>query len=144
MEKKSNFSFRRFDALSTADSEIETEVFSHINNVVKREQLNPTEDVPKPIRIPEKYVQNITNFSIFCKKLILQTGINNFSCKSKSSIQIIHSNNVLTYNTIIKYFTNTGACYHTFLPHILRRFKAIIQNLYHTTVLDNILDAFAK
>lgn len=70
MNKKLNLSLHQYVLkYHQQHSAVQTEVFSLINNIVKREHLAPSKDVPKTIHIPEIYVKNITNFSILHIKL---------------------------------------------------------------------------
>lgn len=99
---KSYTSPNRYAALAkVADGEIENEVFQPNDNIVSCELLSKTKITPMPTQIPAIYIKNVTNFSIFSKKIISLTGTNDISFKSTPSFLKIRPNNRIIYNIVI-------------------------------------------
>lgn len=99
---KSYTSPNRYAALAkVTDDEIENEVFQPNDNIVVCEQLYKTKITPMPTRIPAIYIMNITNISIFSKKLISLTGTNDIIFKSTPSFIIIWPKNRINNNIVI-------------------------------------------
>lgn len=142
---KSNTSKNRFAPLAKAtDGEIENEVFQPNDNITVCEQLPKTKITHTPTRIPAIYIKNVTNFSLFSKKIISLTGTNDISFKSTPSFLIIRPNNRINYNIVIDYLKETDAEFHSFRPHCKRQYKAVIRNLHHSTIITDITNALAE
>lgn len=75
-------------------------IYHDILGIVRCEQLLQTvqtEVAPKLTGIPEIYTNNVSDFSIFNKKLITLTGTNNIEFKSTLSFLIVRPIIRITY-----------------------------------------------
>jgi len=97
-----------------------------------------------PTRIPAIYIKNVTNFSMFSKKIISLTGIHGISFKSTPSFLIIRPNNRINYNKVIDYLKETDAEFHSFRPNSKLQYKAVIRNLHHSTIITDITNTLAE
>ncbi|KAE9523224.1 hypothetical protein AGLY_016391 [Aphis glycines] len=114
--------------------QIENEVTNSVTEQIDIDtDVNAQNKPPPPV-----FVKGVEDFPELCARLIEIIGVDNFICKSSADKLKIQTSNPESYRTLIHFFKDENAQYHTYQLREDKPLRIVIRNLHSSTPIKTI------